>query len=243
MGTMHTEKSKKIKSVQHFRTPAFLFFAAALALSGCINPQSRWSNGGLGIRLAQVEDGTVIKDIAPTFDNPDAALKKGDYIIKVDGQDVGNLPKEAILDIISGPVGGTVVVTVLRKKQLITLEIERILQNKAERRTLYSVIQNEAALTPAKPRAKAPAVSEETAETSPSDSTREANAESAADDTDADTANDAANDTVNDTVNDTKNDAVPEDADTEKSESDDIKADTDSSTTSNPDAAATPAED
>ncbi|MBN2717171.1 MAG: PDZ domain-containing protein [Deltaproteobacteria bacterium] len=111
----------------------------SLFASGCINPQSKWRSGGLGIQLAQVEDGVVIKEIAPSFDNPEAKLLTGDYVVQVDGQNVANLPKEAILDIISGPVGSAVVVTVLRDGRMVTLEIERILLTNAKKRTLYSV--------------------------------------------------------------------------------------------------------
>lgn len=131
MGVMIKNISKKSIMI--------LLISCSLAFSGCLNFQSRWSTGGLGIQLAQVEDGVLIKDIAPTFDNENAALLKGDYIIMVDGENVAKQKKEEILDAISGPVGSTVTITVLRQGKLVTLEIERILQKNAGRKTLYSV--------------------------------------------------------------------------------------------------------
>jgi len=129
-----------------------LLISCSLALSGCLNFQSRWSTGGLGIQLAQVEDGVLIKDIAPTFDNEGAALLKGDYIIMVDGENVTGQKKEEILDAISGPVGSTVTITVLRQGKLVTLEIERILLKNADRKTLYSVARPTAVMAePEKP--------------------------------------------------------------------------------------------
>ncbi|MBN2528366.1 MAG: PDZ domain-containing protein [Deltaproteobacteria bacterium] len=109
--------------------------------TGCLNHQNIWSNGGLGVHLAQVEDGVIIKEVAPTFNNPDAALLKGDFIVRVNDTDVSNWTKEAILDAIEGPAGSYVTVTVNRKGTLITLEIERILQKDVQRRTLYSVLK------------------------------------------------------------------------------------------------------
>ena len=145
-----------------------LSISCAIAISvcqaGCLNYQNKWSTGGLGLQLAQVEDGVVIKDIAPTFSNADAALKTGDYIVSVDGTDVSNLPKEAIADLITGPVGGLVTITVLRNGELVSFEIERIIQKDAPRRTLHSVklgtpVMSAPAATPAPAEApqKAPA--------------------------------------------------------------------------------------
>ncbi len=143
-----------------------LLISCSLALSGCLNFQSRWSTGGLGIQLAQVEDGVLIKDIAPTFNNEDAALLKGDYIIMVDGENVTGQKKEEILDAISGPVGSTVTITVLRQGKLVTLEIERILLKNADRKTLYSVARPTAVM--AKPEKPAD-TSGESAEAPPSE--------------------------------------------------------------------------
>ncbi|MBN2343963.1 MAG: PDZ domain-containing protein [Deltaproteobacteria bacterium] len=113
------------------------FTFGSLFASGCLNYQNRWT-GGLGLVLAQVEDGVVIKEITPTFQSEADALLPGDMILKVDGNDVSAYPKEAIVEAITGPVGGLVSVTVLRSGDVITFEIERIMLKNASEKTLYS---------------------------------------------------------------------------------------------------------
>lgn len=118
---------------------------SALALSilisqGCLNYQGRWT-GGVGIILAQIEDGVVIKETKSPFASQEAALLPGDMIVRVDESDVSNWPKENILNAISGPVGATVTITVLRNQKPITLEIERIMHKDAGKKTLNSILK------------------------------------------------------------------------------------------------------
>lgn len=95
----------------------------------------------MGLTLAQIEDGVVIKDIAPSFQSKDDALVAGDMIVAVDGKDVSTWPKEAILEEISGPVGGTVSISVSRKDRVLIFEVERIMLKNADSKTLRSVQQ------------------------------------------------------------------------------------------------------
>ena len=83
--------------------------------------------GGLGIEV-NMESG-VVKVISPIDDTPAsrAGIKAGDYIIKIDDIQVqGKSPSEAV-DLMRGPVGSSIILTVRRigQKKALTFEIVR----------------------------------------------------------------------------------------------------------------------
>ena len=83
--------------------------------------------GGLGIEV-NMESG-VVRVISPIDDTPasKAGIKAGDYIIKIDGIQVQGKSLSEAVDLMRGPVGSSIVLTVRRigKKKAIKFEIVR----------------------------------------------------------------------------------------------------------------------
>jgi len=83
--------------------------------------------GGLGIEV-NMESG-VVKVISPIDDTPAsrAGIKAGDYIIKIDDIQVQGKSLSEAVDLMRGPVGSSIILTVRRigKKKALTFEIER----------------------------------------------------------------------------------------------------------------------
>ncbi len=83
--------------------------------------------GGLGIEV-NMESG-VVKVISPIDDTPAsrAGIKAGDYIIKIDDIQVQGKSLSEAVDLMRGPVGSSIILTVRRigKKKALTFEIIR----------------------------------------------------------------------------------------------------------------------
>ncbi len=77
--------------------------------------QTRGEFGGLGIEVTQ-QDGYV-KVVSPIDGTPaaEAGVKPGDLIVKVDGKPVQGLTLNEAVDLMRGPVGSEIVITVVRK--------------------------------------------------------------------------------------------------------------------------------
>jgi len=77
--------------------------------------QTRGQFGGLGIEVTQ-EDGWV-KVVSPIDGTPadEAGLKSGDFITHVDGESLLGLTLDEAVDIMRGPVGSEIVITVVRE--------------------------------------------------------------------------------------------------------------------------------
>lgn len=77
--------------------------------------QTRGEFGGLGIEVTQ-EDGFV-KVVSPMDGTPAAAagIESGDFITHVDGQSILGLTLDEAVDMMRGPVGSEIVITVVRK--------------------------------------------------------------------------------------------------------------------------------
>lgn len=77
--------------------------------------QTRGSFGGLGIEVIQ-EDG-VMKVVSPIDDTPaaNAGVQSGDYITHVNGESLLGLTQDQAIDMMRGPVGSEVTVTILRE--------------------------------------------------------------------------------------------------------------------------------
>jgi len=77
--------------------------------------QTRGEFGGLGIEVTQ-EDGFV-KVVSPIDDTPaaEAGIESGDFITHVDGESVLGMTLDEAVDLMRGPVGSEIVITVVRE--------------------------------------------------------------------------------------------------------------------------------
>ena len=77
--------------------------------------QTRGSFGGLGIEVSQ-EDG-LVKVVSPIDDTPaaQAGVKTGDFITHVNGESLMGLTLDQAVDMMRGPIGSEITVTILRE--------------------------------------------------------------------------------------------------------------------------------
>ncbi|MFT7057739.1 MAG: carboxyl-terminal processing protease [Pseudorhodobacter sp.] len=77
--------------------------------------QTRGEFGGLGIEVTQEEG--FVKVVSPMDDTPAAAagIESGDFITHVDGESIIGLPLDAAVELMRGPVGSEIIITVVRK--------------------------------------------------------------------------------------------------------------------------------
>lgn len=77
--------------------------------------QTRGTFGGLGIEVTQEEG--FVKVVSPIDDTPaDAAgIEAGDFITHVDGESVLGLTLDAAVELMRGPVGSEIIITVVRE--------------------------------------------------------------------------------------------------------------------------------
>lgn len=77
--------------------------------------QTRGEFGGLGIEVTQEEG--FVKVVSPIDDTPadEAGIEAGDFITHVDGESVLGLTLDAAVDLMRGPVGSEIVITVVRE--------------------------------------------------------------------------------------------------------------------------------
>ena len=77
--------------------------------------QTRGEFGGLGIEVTQEEG--FVKVVTPMDDTPAAAagIEPGDFITHVNGESVLGLTLDAAVDMMRGPVGSEIIITVVRK--------------------------------------------------------------------------------------------------------------------------------
>ncbi len=80
--------------------------------------QTRGEFGGLGIEVTQ-QDGFV-KVVSPMDDTPadQAGIEAGDFITHVDGESVLGLTLSEAVDLMRGPVGSEIVITVVREGEI-----------------------------------------------------------------------------------------------------------------------------
>lgn len=70
--------------------------------------------GGVGVAIAKVSGSIVIQQVVPGGPAERAGLAAGDVIWKVDGQETTGMPLGQVAGLITGPVGTSVALTVLR---------------------------------------------------------------------------------------------------------------------------------
>ncbi len=77
--------------------------------------QTRGEFGGLGIEVTQEEG--FVKVVSPMDDTPAAAagIQTGDFITHVDGESIAGLTLDAAVDLMRGPVGSEIIITVVRE--------------------------------------------------------------------------------------------------------------------------------
>ncbi len=77
--------------------------------------QTRGEFGGLGIEVTQEEG--FVKVVSPIDDTPAAAagIEAGDFITHVDGESVLGLTLDEAVEMMRGPVGSEIVITVVRE--------------------------------------------------------------------------------------------------------------------------------
>ena len=86
--------------------------------------QTRGEFGGLGISVSMEEE--LVKVIAPMVDTPaeKAGVLAGDLIAEIDGEPVRGLTLADAVDLMRGPVGSPITLTILREGAVEPLEIE-----------------------------------------------------------------------------------------------------------------------
>ena len=79
--------------------------------------QTRGEFGGLGIEVTQEEG--FVKVVSPIDGTPadDAGLEAGDFITHVDGESVLGLTLDEAVDLMRGPVGSEIIITIVREDQ------------------------------------------------------------------------------------------------------------------------------
>ncbi len=77
--------------------------------------QTRGSFGGVGIEVTQ--DQGFVKVVSPMDGTPaaEAGIQSGDYITQVDGESLMGLTLDQAVDLMRGPVGSEIVITVVRE--------------------------------------------------------------------------------------------------------------------------------
>ena len=77
--------------------------------------QTRGEFGGLGIEVTQEEG--FVKVVSPIDDTPadEAGIEAGDFITHVDGESILGLTLDKAVDLMRGPVGSEIVITVVRE--------------------------------------------------------------------------------------------------------------------------------
>lgn len=77
--------------------------------------QTRGSFGGLGIEVSQEEG--LVKVVSPIDDTPaaQAGVKSGDFITHVNGESLMGLTLDQAVDMMRGPIGSEITVTILRE--------------------------------------------------------------------------------------------------------------------------------
>jgi C-terminal processing protease CtpA/Prc len=99
-----------------------LWLAVALAtLGGCASQK-----GTIGAQLGRRDDGRLyIREVPPGLAAAKAGLKAGDEVTLIDGRDVRTFDEKGLHAILSGNVGETVKLTLLRGEQVIHVTLVR----------------------------------------------------------------------------------------------------------------------
>lgn len=80
---------------------------------------------GVGISILPVEEGIEIVEVTPNGPAHKAGLQPGDIVVGVDGTDIAGLDVDTVADMVGGPEGTTVRLTMLREDRTTELELTR----------------------------------------------------------------------------------------------------------------------
>ena len=85
--------------------------------------ETRGEFGGLGLEVTQEEG--FVKVVSPIDGTPAAAagMESGDFITAVDGENLLGLTLDEALQLLRGPVGSEVIITVVREGEIVPLEL------------------------------------------------------------------------------------------------------------------------
>lgn len=105
------------------RSVGLLTLVASLAAAaGCGPPP----HGTIGAILGQQGDGRVfVRDAPPDLGAAQAGLQPGDEILFVDGVQASSLSPDQLSEVLGGPVGAPVQLTVLRDGQVLRVTVTR----------------------------------------------------------------------------------------------------------------------
>lgn len=81
---------------------------------------------GVGLHLQNQNPYSLVVEVIPGSPAFRSEIKPGDFIVKVDGEDVAGLPLDALVEKIRGPEGTTVKLTVRRGAGELEVELERV---------------------------------------------------------------------------------------------------------------------
>lgn len=81
--------------------------------------------GGIGINMELREDGAYITDVVSDGAAEAAGIKAGDKLIAAEGVNLSGFTVDMIAEIIRGPVGSSVKLTVLRDGKTLSFDVER----------------------------------------------------------------------------------------------------------------------
>jgi hypothetical protein len=112
--------------------------AIAIFLSGCLNPQNRWTRGNIGVVLLDNDNSVAIEQILPQFASPRDGFLPGDIIVTVDGTSMAGIPAEGVEQALSGPVGGSVNILLQRGDELREYSVTRIMTQNPSKNHLRS---------------------------------------------------------------------------------------------------------
>lgn len=95
----------------------------SLLLGGCAEP---WiSSVDAGFRYNTKTNRTMVFEVSPGTISEEAGLKPGDILLAVDGEDITNASKRAVLVALKGPIGTMAVLTIKRGSNIMEVSVER----------------------------------------------------------------------------------------------------------------------
>lgn len=105
------------------RAIGLVTLVASLAVAGGCGPPP---HGTIGAILGQQNDGRVfVRDTPADLGAAQAGLRPGDEILFIDGVQASSLSPERLSEMLGGPVGAEVQLTVLRDGQVLRVTVTR----------------------------------------------------------------------------------------------------------------------
>ena len=111
--------------------PALAYLAAASTLAACGGSVTR---GSIGAVLGRDNDtqAVYVRDVPEGLGADEAGLLPGDEILMIDGRYARDLDKKTMVDLLRGPVGSAVDLTVVRGADVLRVRVKRTAMREAE---------------------------------------------------------------------------------------------------------------